>query len=168
MKRIKSILFCFSILMSFTVVTGCQTWEKSPDKGVDQRVAESLKKLPDEQVDQRVAESLVTTIEAGCETELKSFCSKVTPGQGRIISCLYAHNEKISGRCEYALYDVAAQLERFVARLSYLANECDNDIEQYCSTVIIGEGRLLKCLLEKNRDKISNRCSQAAKDVGLE
>jgi len=142
--------------------------QKSPDKGVDQRVAESLEKLPEGQVDQRVAESLVTTIETGCETELKSYCSQVTPGEGRIVACLYSHNDKISGRCEYALYDAAAQLERFIDTLSYLAQECNNDLEKYCGSVRAGEGRLAECLLEKNKDKISNRCSQAAKDVGLE
>ena len=168
MKLIKFILICFSILMSFTVVTGCQTMQKSPDKGVDQRVTESLQKLPDGQVDQRVAESLVTTIETGCKTELKSYCSQVTPGEGRIIACLYSRNDKISGRCEYALYDAAAQLERFIDTLSYLAQECNNDLEKYCGSVRAGEGRLAECLLEKNKDKISNRCSQAAKDVGLE
>ena len=168
MKSIKLIFIGFSILMSFAIVTGCQTAQKSPDKGVDQRVAESLQKLPDGQVDQRVAESLVTTIETGCETELKSLCSQITPGQGRIVSCLYAHNDKISGRCEYALYDAAAQLERFIAGLSYVANECNSDIEQYCSAVITGEGRLLECLVKTNGEVISRRCDQAIKDVGLE
>ncbi len=113
-------------------------------------------------------ESLVNTIAKGCETELKSYCSEVTIGEGRVLACLYAHNDKLSGRCEYALYDAAAQLERFVADLSYLVNECEDDLVKYCSSVQAGQGRLAECLLEKNRDKISNRCSQAVKDVGLE
>ncbi len=137
MKRIKSILVCFSILMSLTANAGA-------------------------------FESLVNTIAKGCETELKSYCSEVTIGEGRVLACLYAHNDKLSGRCEYALYDAAAQLERFVADLSYLVNECEDDLVKYCSSVQAGQGRLAECLLEKNRDKISNRCSQAAKDVGLE
>ena len=113
-------------------------------------------------------ESLINTIATGCETELKSYCSQVTPGEGRVLACLYAHGDKISGRCEYALYDAAAQLERFVAELSYVVNECEDDLVQYCGSVQAGQGRLAECLLVKNRDKISNRCSQAAKDVGLE
>jgi hypothetical protein len=148
MKRIKSILVCFSILMMFAVVTGCQTEQKS--------------------LDVRTIESMVETVATGCETELKSYCSQVTPGEGRVLACLYSHNEKLSGRCEYALYDASAQLERFVATLSYVVHECKNDLKKYCGSVRAGEGRLAKCLLEKNRDKISNRCSQAAKDVGLE
>ncbi len=148
MKRIKSILICFSILMSFTVVTGCQTEQKSPDV--------------------RTFESMVKTVATGCESELKSYCSQVTPGEGRVLACLYSHGEKLSGRCEYALYDASAQLERFIAGLSHVAHECKNDIKQYCSTESPGEGRILKCLVEENGEVISKRCSRGIKDVGLE
>lgn len=112
-------------------------------------------------------ESLVESVAKGCEKELSSYCSKVTPGEGRVLACLYAHGDKISGQCEYALYDAAAQLERFVAALSYVVNECEDDLKQYCASVQAGEGRLAECLLVKNKDKISKRCNQAMKDVDL-
>jgi hypothetical protein len=110
------------------------------------------------------AEDLVETVTKGCEKELTGFCKDVTPGEGRILACLYAHNDKLSGQCEYALYDAAVQLERFVAALSYLANECDADLDKFCAEVAVGEGRLLKCL-DDNSSKISARCTQALKDV---
>lgn len=112
-------------------------------------------------------ESMVNTVMTGCKKEIKSYCGKVTPGEGRILACLYAHNDKISGRCEYALYDAAAQLERAVAALSYVVNECEDDLREYCGSVRAGEGRLANCLLVKNKDNISKRCAQAAKDVEL-
>ena len=108
----------------------------------------------------------VTTVTEGCKKEIDTYCKTVTPGEGRILACLYAHSEKLSNRCEYALYDAAAQLERAVAALTYVANECDSDLEKFCSSVQPGEGRLLKCL-EKNEKKISGRCKSALKDVGL-
>lgn len=111
------------------------------------------------------AENIVETVAKGCEKELTSYCKDVTPGEGRILACLYAHSDKLSGQCEYALYDAAAQLERFVAALSYLANECDDDLDKFCTGVAAGEGRLLKCL-DDNSAKISARCTQALKDVG--
>ena len=86
--------------------------------------------------------------------------------RGRILACLYAYEDKLSGRCEYALYDAANQLERAVTALAYLANECKNDVNTLCADTVPGEGRILKCL-EKNDAKVSNRCKQAAKDVGL-
>ena len=109
---------------------------------------------------------LVETVAEGCKKEIETYCSKVTFGEGRILACLYAHNDKLSGRCEYALYDAAAQLERAIAALTYVANECDNDLEKNCSKITPGEGRLLKCI-EKHDSDVSDRCKQALKDVGL-
>ena len=112
------------------------------------------------------AQDLVETVANGCEKELTSYCSQVTPGEGRILACLYAHNDKLSGKCEYALYDAAAQLERAVAALSYVVNECADDLDQFCTGVAAGEGRLMDCL-EKNDPKVSSRCKDAMKQVGL-
>ena len=108
---------------------------------------------------------LETAIE-GCKKELETYCKEVTPGEGRILACLYAYSDKLSGRCEYALYDAAAQLERAVAALTYVANECRTDLEKYCANIQPGQGRLAACL-EKNDAKVSSRCKQALKDVGL-
>ena len=114
----------------------------------------------------RAQQSLVDTVVNGCKDELEKYCSNVTPGEGRVLACLYAYEDKLSGRCEYALYDAASRLERAVAALSYAVNECSADLKQYCSGVAAGEGRLLECL-QKNDDKVSKRCKQARKDVGL-
>jgi hypothetical protein len=112
-------------------------------------------------------EELLESVAKGCEKELTSYCSNVTPGEGRILACLYAHSDKLTGKCEYALYDAAVQLERFVAALSYVANECDADLDKFCSEVAVGEGRLVECLA-KNSSKLSKRCTQALKDVDSE
>ena len=111
-------------------------------------------------------QGIVETVATGCKAELEKYCSNVTPGEGRLLACLYAYEDKLSGRCEYALYDAAAQLERAVAALSYVVNECSSDLKQYCAGVAAGEGRLLQCL-QKNDDKVSQRCKQARKDVGM-
>ena len=113
------------------------------------------------------AEPLIVSVAKGCEKELTTYCSEVTPGEGRLLACLYAHGDKISGRCEYAVYDAAAQLERFVAALSYVVNECEDDLEKYCGSVKAGQGRLAECLLVTNKESISARCSQAVDDVEL-
>jgi len=111
-------------------------------------------------------QSLVETVANGCKVEIEKYCAQVTPGQGRVLACLYAHEDKLSSKCEYALYDAAVQLERAVAALSYVANECDEDLDKYCASIAPGKGRLLDCL--KNHDKqVSKRCKQAVKDVGL-
>ena len=111
-------------------------------------------------------EGPVEVIAKGCEQELEKFCSAVTPGEGRVLACLFAHGDQLSGACEFALYDAAAQLERAVAALSYVANECDEDLDSLCASVETGEGRLLACLQE-NEAKVSGRCNRALSDVGL-
>ncbi|MDH3413402.1 MAG: cysteine rich repeat-containing protein [Gammaproteobacteria bacterium] len=112
------------------------------------------------------AENIVESVAKGCEKELSSYCKNVTVGEGRVLACLYAYGDKLSGQCEYALYDAAVQLQRFIAALSYVANECSEDLEQHCSAVAAGEGRLLACL-KSNENKIKPRCSQALQDVGM-
>src|ERR1043166_2311529 len=97
-------------------------------------------------------QGLLATVKEGCEKELSSFCKDVTSGEGRVLACLYAYEDKLSGRCEYALYDASAQLDHAVAALSYGATECKADLEKHCSTVKAGEGRVLACLQKKEKD----------------
>ena len=109
---------------------------------------------------------LADMVADGCKAEIDSYCKNVTPGEARIVACLYAHEDKLSNRCEYAIYEAATQLQRAVNALAYAASECRDDLKTYCSDIAPGEGRLMQCL-DKNKDKISARCKQAQKDVGL-
>ncbi len=111
-------------------------------------------------------ETLIDTVANGCKTEIETYCKSVTPGEGRMLACLYAHEDKLSGKCEYALYDASARLERAVAALNFAAQECEADITTLCKSVSAGEGRILECL-DKNDAKVSQRCKDALKSTGL-
>ena len=106
------------------------------------------------------------TFTEGCKQELTTICKDVKPGEGRIIACLYAFQDKLTPKCEYALYDSVTQLDRTLSTLSYAVGECKDDLKKYCADVKPGEGRLLDCL-GKNEAKVSNRCNFALKDTGL-
>jgi len=106
----------------------------------------------------------VTTVVEGCESEIEAFCSQVSPGEGRMLACFYAHEDKLSGKCEYALYSAAAQLEQAVSALKYVASQCKNDIESFCANVEIGEGRILDCLAAQG-DAVSAECTAAIEEV---
>lgn len=108
----------------------------------------------------------IDTFTQGCQQELTTYCKDVTPGEGRIIACLYAFQDKLTPRCEYALYDSVSQLDRTLTNLSYVIGECRDDLKTLCSAVKPGEGRMLDCL-DKNEAKVSNRCNAALKDTGL-
>ena len=110
------------------------------------------------------ADDIVSRVENGCATEIKNYCSQVTQGEGRMLACFYAHEDKLSGQCQYALYDAAAELEHAVSALNYVAGQCEDDIVEHCASVQLGEGRVLECL-ESNAESISTGCTQALGDV---
>lgn len=109
-------------------------------------------------------ESLVEALVDACETELVNYCSTVTPGEGRLLHCMAAHEDKLSGQCEYALYQAAEILEQVAVATAYLITECRDDAERLCSAVAMGEGRLLACL-EENADSVSNSCKTAVSET---
>ena len=110
------------------------------------------------------AGDIVSTIEEGCKVEIEQFCSQVTPGDGRLLACFFAHEDKISGQCQYALYTASAQLEQAATALSYVATQCEDDILKLCGNVQIGEGRVLDCL-DANKAEVSEACNTAVADV---
>ena len=110
------------------------------------------------------AQDLVEEVEKGCAVEIEKFCSQVMPGQGRMLACFYAHEDKLSGQCQFTLYDASAQLERAVSALNYVAGECEDDIAAHCASVQLGEGRVVECLKSKS-DVVTASCSQAMNDV---
>jgi len=110
------------------------------------------------------AQGIVETVQQGCAAEIEAFCSQVSPGEGRLLACFYAHEDKLSGQCQYALYSASAQLEQAVSALSYVATQCENDLMTHCADVQIGEGRVLECL-KANADAVTPACTQAVNDV---
>ena len=109
-------------------------------------------------------ETLVDHLVAACETDIENFCSQVTPGDGRLLHCMAAHEDKISGQCEYALYQAATLLEQLSAAIVYVANQCRTEIETVCSDVVLGEGRLPACLAEHD-EEVSDGCRKAIADT---
>src|SRR5512135_2531331 len=50
----------------------------------------------------------------GCKTEVDSHCKDVTPGEGRVLACLYDYFDQLSHPCRYALYEAMSQFKREV------------------------------------------------------
>ncbi len=109
-------------------------------------------------------DAVVEHLIQACETDIHSYCSQVTPGNGRMLHCMAAHEDKISGRCQYAFYQAATILEQIAQATAYVANQCATDIETHCRGVAMGEGRILACLIE-NKAEVSDTCNQAVYDT---
>ena len=105
-------------------------------------------------------QDLVETVTNGCKKELDSYCSTVTPGRGRIAACLFAHNDKLSEQCAGAFEVGLVQLHMILSTVSYVVEQCSDDLDKHCEGVVIGGGRLQQCLSE-NRDKLEQKCQTA-------
>lgn len=109
-------------------------------------------------------ETLLEHLVTACETDLENYCSQVTPGNGRLLHCMAAHEDKISGQCEYAFYQAATLLEQLSVAVNYLAQECKTDIETHCSDVEMGDGKILACLAEHD-EETGESCKKAVADT---
>jgi len=110
------------------------------------------------------AQDIVSDVQKGCGVEIEKYCSQVSMGEGRLLACFYAHEDKLSGQCEYTLYKASAQLEHAVSALNYVAGQCQDDILAHCAEVQLGEGRIKECL-ESNADSVSAACKAAMAEV---
>ena len=109
-------------------------------------------------------DSLLEYVVTSCEADLKQYCSQVTPGQGRLLHCVAAHEDKLSGQCSYALYQAASLLEQLSVAIGYVAQSCENEIKTLCGDVKAGEGRILACL-EENGEALGDPCRKALADT---
>jgi hypothetical protein len=101
-----------------------------------------------------------------CDSDIAAFCSKVTPGNGRIMSCLYAHEDKITETCDAAVGEIADIIDTLFAGLRYTMQQCKADIAAHCTDVAYGEGRIISCLHEK-KSSISDGCRETVENVKL-
>jgi Cysteine rich repeat len=106
----------------------------------------------------------VQKIQAGCAADLAKFCSDVTPGEGRVIFCMMAHEDKISTKCDYTLYSAARNISRALDLIEQAADVCWPDIEKYCANIPEGGGRIAQCLIDK-KNMLGHDCQIAIEQV---
>ena len=89
--------------------------------------------------------SAVETVEAACAADIDKFCGNVTRGEGRVIVCMHAHDDKLSRKCQFALYRVSRNLDRALNRVERIADACWNDLETHCQ----GADSIARCITER-------------------
>ena len=112
-------------------------------------------------------EDAVSKALEACRPEIETYCNQVTPGEGRLLACFFAHEDKLSGSCSWAIYEASAALDAFVNAIAYVATECHDDLLEFCGDVQMGEGRVGVCLLE-HEDEVSAGCQKAMADAEIE
>jgi len=96
----------------------------------------------------------VQQLRQACQDELRNFCSTVTPGEGRLLLCMQAHDDKISRQCELAMLETTRNIGKSVHRMENFAQACWQDIQAHCSGA---GGSVAQCMLD-NRASLSAPC----------
>lgn len=74
-----------------------------------------------------------------CAADVQKFCSDIQPGNGRIVACLKAHENDLSGACKQQGEALKQKVQSFMAA-------CQEDSDKYCKDVQPGAGRKIQCL----------------------
>jgi hypothetical protein len=96
-------------------------------------------------------------LESSCADDIKKYCSDVTPGEGRMIYCMHAHEDKISPKCAYDLEEAAADIQLSTDNLKEAITACKTEISGVCGKTQPGQGRIAACLFA-NRSTVSQAC----------
>lgn len=134
-------------LVAITILVALPTVSASAQTTVSQKVAARLAAAAEK-------------IKAGCAEDLSKYCGTVTPGQGRTLFCMMAHEDKLSEKCELVLYSASRKMERSLTYLSDAADACWNDIEKHCANISAGGGRIGQCLID-NSNSVTKACRTA-------
>jgi len=102
----------------------------------------------------------IQSLEKSCGNDIKKFCRNVTPGQGRIIFCMQAYEDKISPKCAFELREAEVNIQTVTAQLQQATEACRADIAKLCGTTQPGQGRISACLAAQSA-AVSQGCSAA-------
>jgi hypothetical protein len=106
----------------------------------------------------------ISKLEAACATDIKKYCKDVTPGEGRMLYCMEAYEDKISAKCDFALGEAVANVQATMDMLKDGVVACKAEIAGVCGKVLPGEGRIANCLID-NKSTASKGCADAVQKV---
>ena len=106
----------------------------------------------------------ITELENACASDIKKYCKDVTPGEGRMIYCMQAHEDKISPKCGYELDQTADSVQATSDLLKDGVIACKAEIAGVCGKIQPGQGRIAACLIA-NKSTASKECADAIQKV---
>jgi hypothetical protein len=102
----------------------------------------------------------VQSLQDSCAADIKKYCKAVTPGEGRVIYCLQAFEDKISAKCQFELEETVSNFNVSADGLKDIIVACRAEIMGPCGKVQPGQGRVAACLLQ-NKSSASKECVDA-------
>src|SRR6476659_2884437 len=106
----------------------------------------------------------ITKLEDACARDIKRYCKTVTPGEGRMIYCMQAHEDKISIRCAFELGETSTGVQTAADALKDAVIACKAEITGVCGKILPGQGRIAACLLS-NKSTASAGCVDAIQKI---
>ena len=86
-------------------------------------------------------ENLARDLADHCKADIETRCHDVTPGDGRIIACLYTYADKLPDKCKKVVMKSSEQIRLISSAIRFVHDECRDDLEQFCKDIPPGEGR---------------------------
>jgi hypothetical protein len=145
MKRV--LLVCAVLPLAVTLSASAAYSQSDMVKAVQNKLTDGIAKL-----------------ETACSDDIKKYCSNVTPGDGRVLHCMQAYEDKISPKCGYAEQEAALNLQMAVDRLKETVAACNDEIAKFCGKVQPGQGRIAQCLIA-NKAAASAQCAGAIQQL---
>jgi hypothetical protein len=144
MKSIMHLLATFGVVSLLAILSvGSVSAQTDIAKAIQEKLAAEAAKL-----------------ENSCADDIKKYCGDVTPGEGRMIYCMQAHEDKISPKCAFDLEEAATDVQLSADNLKDAVSACRAEITGVCGKTLPGQGRIAACLIA-NKSTASKNCVDA-------
>lgn len=94
--------------------------------------------------------SAIKRVEDACGNDIERFCSEVTPGGGRIASCVQAYTDQLSRRCQFTLRRAVNRVQQAVENI---ADTCMTAVQQQC-----GDTDNVRNCVQQKRSSLPQSC----------
>jgi len=94
--------------------------------------------------------SAIERVEDACGNDIERFCSEVTPGSGRIASCMQAYSDQLSRRCQFTLRRAVNRVQQAVENI---ADTCMTAVQQQC-----GDTDNVRNCVQQKRSSLPQSC----------
>jgi hypothetical protein len=93
-----------------------------------------------------------------CADDIEKYCKEIKPGGGRLLNCLKSHETELSVSCKGKIDELRGIIKEF-------EQACSGDITRFCKEIQPGDGRIIKCLKERDKE-LSPQCSAKIEMIG--